>query len=142
LADFKSGKVRVLVATDIAARGLDIDRLPHVVNYELPHVAEDYVHRIGRTARAGNNGHAVSLVCIDENRLLHEIEKLLGNKIERQVLPGYEPDPRIKAEPIQNGRGRRPAGGGNKNSKPRQARQAGKPNGNRGSSSRRRAKRA
>jgi ATP-dependent RNA helicase RhlE len=142
LADFKSGKVRVLVATDIAARGLDIDRLPHVVNYELPHVAEDYVHRIGRTARAGNNGHAVSLVCIDENRLLHEIEKLLGNKIEKQVLPGYEPDPRIKAEPIQNGRGRRPSGGGNKNSKPRQARQAGKPNGNRGNSSRRRARRA
>jgi ATP-dependent RNA helicase RhlE len=141
LADFKSGKVRVLVATDIAARGLDIDRLPHVVNYELPHVAEDYVHRIGRTARAGNNGHAVSLVCIDENRLLHEIEKLLGIKIEKQVLPGYEPDPRIKAEPIQNGRGKRPAGG-NKRSRPRQARQTGQPNGNRGGSSRRRARRA
>jgi len=142
LADFKSGKVRVLVATDIAARGLDIDRLPHVVNYELPHVAEDYVHRIGRTARAGNNGHAVSLVCIDENRLLHEIEKLLGHKIEKQVLPGYEPDPRIKAEPIQNGRGRRPAGGGNKRSKPRQAQQAGKRNSNRNAPPRRRARRA
>jgi len=108
LADFKAGKVRVLVATDIAARGLDIDKLPHVVNYELPHVPEDYVHRIGRTARAGQDGHAVSLVCIDEEKLLRDIEKLLNTRIDKQVLPGYEPDPRIKAEPIQIGRGRRP----------------------------------
>ena len=143
LAEFKTGKVRVLVATDIAARGLDIDRLPHVVNYELPHVAEDYVHRIGRTARAGNNGHAVSLVCIDENRLLHDIEKLLGNPIKKQVLPGYEPDPRIKAEPIENGRGRRPGGGGgNRSGNPRHSQPAGKRNGNRGGASQRRAKRA
>ena len=107
LREFKAGTVRVLVATDIAARGLDIDRLPHVVNYELPHVAEDYVHRIGRTARAGQKGHAISLVCIDEQKLLNDIEHLLNCEIEKKVLPGYEPDPRIKAEPIQTGRSQR-----------------------------------
>jgi len=110
LQDFKAGKVRVLVATDIAARGLDIDGLPHVVNYELPHVAEDYVHRIGRTARAGNEGHAVSLVCVDEHKLLHGIEKLLRTTIHRETIPGYAPDPRIRPEPVVTGRGRRPAG--------------------------------
>jgi len=110
LRDFKSGSVRVLVATDIAARGLDIDRLPHVVNYELPHVPEDYVHRIGRTARAGQEGHAVSLVCVDEQKLLNDIERLLNCKIEKEVIPGYEPDPRIKAEPVQKGSPQRPAG--------------------------------
>lgn len=110
LADFKNGKARVLVATDIAARGIDIDRLPHVVNYELPHVPEDYVHRIGRTARAGQAGHAVSLVCVDEKHLLADIERLLKFNIEKQVIPGYEPDVRIKAEPIQQGRGQRPQG--------------------------------
>ena len=113
LADFKSGKVRILVATDIAARGLDIERLPHVVNYELPHVPEDYVHRIGRTARAGQDGHAVSLVCVDEEKLLRDIERLLKTRIEKQVLPGYEPDARIKAEPIQRGRPQRSGGQGN-----------------------------
>ncbi len=107
LRDFKDGSVRVLVATDIAARGLDIDRLPHVVNYELPHVPEDYVHRIGRTARAGNDGHAISLVCVDEKKLLADIERLLGAKIRKEVLPGYEPNPRIKAEPIHKGRPQR-----------------------------------
>ena len=111
LRDFKSGKVRVLVATDIAARGLDIDRLPHVVNYELPFVAEDYVHRIGRTARAGQKGHAVSLVCVDEIKLLREIEKLLGSDIRKEIIPGYEPDPRIKAEPLSKGGGQRSAAG-------------------------------
>jgi ATP-dependent RNA helicase RhlE len=110
LSDFKSGAVRVLVATDLAARGLDIDRLPHVVNYELPNVPEDYVHRIGRTARAGQEGHAVSLVCVDENGLLRGIERLLNAEIEKQILPGYEPDPRIKAEPIETGRGQRSGG--------------------------------
>ena len=110
LSEFKEGKVRVLVATDVAARGLDIDRLPHVVNYELPHVPEDYVHRIGRTARAGHQGHAVSLVCVDEHKLLADIEKLLGAKIRKETIPGYEPDPRIKAEPITQGRGQRPQG--------------------------------
>jgi len=105
LADFKSGSVRVLVATDIAARGIDINKLPHVVNFELPNVPEDYVHRIGRTARAGQEGHAVSLVCVDELKLLRDIEKVLGTNIEKVNLPGYDIDPRIKAEPIQNGRG-------------------------------------
>ena len=115
LADFKRGAVRVLVATDIAARGLDINLLPHVVNYELPNVPEDYVHRIGRTARAGNEGSAISLVCVDELKLLRDIEKLLGTKIEQEIVPGYEIDPRIKAEPIQNGRSRRSSGNRNGN---------------------------
>ena len=110
LRDFKAGKVRVMVATDIAARGLDIDRLPHVVNYELPFVPEDYLHRIGRTARAGQEGHAVSLVCVDEQKLLNDIERLLKGEIEKNVIPGYEPDPRIKAEPVQIGRSQRPTG--------------------------------
>ena len=111
LAAFKTGKVRVLVATDIAARGLDIAQLPHVVNYELPNVAEDYVHRIGRTGRAGNEGEAVSLVCVDEHKLLKGIERLLKQRLPQVVLPGYEPDPSIKPEPIQNGRNsRKPQG--------------------------------
>ncbi len=114
LAGFKKGDVRVLVATDIAARGLDIDQLPHVVNFELPNVPEDYVHRIGRTGRAGNEGEAVSLVCVDEHKLLRDIERLLKKPIPSVVLEGYEPDPSIQAEPIQNGRGGRsgkPGGG-------------------------------
>ena len=110
LADFKSGAVRVLVATDIAARGLDIDALPHVVNYELPNVPEDYVHRIGRTARAGREGHAVSLVCVDELKLLRDIEQLLKTPLEQEIVEGYTPDPSIRAEPIQRGRPQRAAG--------------------------------
>ncbi|NNF41143.1 MAG: DEAD/DEAH box helicase [Woeseiaceae bacterium] len=113
LRDFKRGAVRVLVATDLAARGLDIDRLPHVVNFELPNVPEDYVHRIGRTARAGHEGAAVSLVCVDELKLLRDIERLLGSKIRQEIVPGYEVDPRIKAEPIQNGRSQRSSGSRN-----------------------------
>ncbi|HBO21737.1 MAG TPA: ATP-dependent RNA helicase RhlE [Providencia sp.] len=101
LADFKSGDIRVLVATDIAARGIDIEQLPHVVNYELPNVAEDYVHRIGRTGRADATGMAVSLVCVDEIKLLKDIEKLLKKSIPLMTTEGYEPDPSIKAEPIQ-----------------------------------------
>ncbi len=97
--------MRVLVATDIAARGLDINQLPHVVNYELPNVAEDYVHRIGRTGRAGNEGQATSLVCVDENKLLGDIERLLKRDLPKLVIEGYEPDPSIRAVPIQNGRG-------------------------------------
>ena len=110
LDGFKSGAVRVLVATDIAARGLDIDRLPHVVNFELPNVPEDYVHRIGRTARAGREGHAVSLVCVDEHKLLADIERLLGAAIERRPVAGYEPDPTIAPQPIGNGRGQQARG--------------------------------
>ena len=105
LADFKSGDIRVLVATDIAARGIDIDQLPHVVNFELPNVAEDYVHRIGRTGRAGNEGEAVSLVCVDEHDLLKGIEKLIKKDIKKVHIDGFDVDPSIKAEPIQNGRG-------------------------------------
>lgn len=104
LADFKSGTLRVLVATDIAARGLDIDQLPHVVNFELPNVPEDYVHRIGRTGRAGNEGWACSLVCVDEHKLLADIEKLLKRKIEKKLESGFDVDPSISAEPIPNGR--------------------------------------
>jgi len=127
LADFKDGGIRVLVATDIAARGLDIDQLPHVVNYELPNVPEDYVHRIGRTGRAESTGEAISLVCVDEHKLLRDIERLLKREIPRIALPGYEPDPSIKAEPIVNGRqgsgGRgapRQGGGGQRSGAPRQ----------------------
>jgi ATP-dependent RNA helicase RhlE len=104
LADFKAGAVRALVATEVAARGLDIDQLPHVVNFELPHVPEDYVHRIGRTGRAGSEGEAVSLVCVDERALLAGIERLLGRELPRRVLGGFEPDPSIRAEPIETGR--------------------------------------
>jgi ATP-dependent RNA helicase RhlE len=116
LSGFKAGEVRVLVATDIAARGLDIDQLPHVVNYELPNVPEDYVHRIGRTGRAGLSGEAVSLVCVDENKLLADIERLLKQKLPREVIPGYEPDPNIKPEPIK--RGGRGDGQGQRRAKP------------------------
>ncbi len=117
LGGFKSGDVRVLVATDIAARGLDIDQLPHVVNYELPNVPEDYVHRIGRTGRAGNAGEAISLVCVDELKLLRDIERVLGRAIPKQVVDGYQPDASIAPEPIQNGR----RGRGDMRSAPRNA---------------------
>jgi ATP-dependent RNA helicase RhlE len=103
LADFKSGRTPILVATEIAARGLDIDALPHVVNYEQPMVAEDYVHRIGRTGRAGSPGHAVSLVCIDEHRLLRDIESVLGRPVPQVIVPGFEPDKAVRPEPILRG---------------------------------------
>ncbi len=90
LADFKNGAVRTLVATDIAARGLDIDSLPHVVNYDLPNVPEDYVHRIGRTGRAGETGCALSLVCAEEKEMLNDIEKVLRHDIPVEVIPGFE----------------------------------------------------
>ncbi len=83
----------MLVATDIAARGLDINELPHVVNFDLPNVAEDYVHRIGRTGRAGSNGEAVSLVCVDEHGLLKNIERLINQTLPKHIEPGFEPDP-------------------------------------------------
>jgi ATP-dependent RNA helicase RhlE len=104
LADFKSGDLQVLVATDIAARGIDIDQLPHVVNYELPNVPEDYVHRIGRTGRAGAQGEAVSLVCVDENGFLRDIEKLIKREIPKEIVPGFAPSPNERPEPIVLGR--------------------------------------
>ncbi len=110
LAKFKEGTLQVLVATDIAARGIDIAELPQVVNFDLPDVPEDYVHRIGRTGRAGSSGAALSLVCIDELKLLSAIERLLKRSLPQRVFPGFEPDPRIAAEPIQ--RGRQNQGGG------------------------------
>ena len=102
LDDFKAGTVRVLVATDIAARGIDIDQLPHVINFELPNVPEDYVHRIGRTGRAGNKGEAISLVCVDEHEYLFGIEKLIKQKINKIAIDGFKVDPNIKAESISN----------------------------------------
>jgi ATP-dependent RNA helicase RhlE len=113
LSGFKAGEVRVLVATDIAARGIDIHQLPHVVNLDLPNQAEDYVHRIGRTGRAGHNGHAVSLVAAEEHELLRAIERLIGNPLPRQEIPGFEPTV-LSAPPLDlsGGRGRGGGGGG------------------------------
>lgn len=115
LGDFKAGLVRVLVATDLAARGLDIAELPHVVNYDLPHVAEDYVHRIGRTGRAGSTGEAISLVSTEEQPLLAEIEKLLQRTVEQTIIagfePGAEPPPqqgRAQQQPAQRQQARQP----------------------------------
>ncbi len=119
LADFKSGDLQVLVATDIAARGIDIDQLPHVVNFELPNVPEDYVHRIGRTGRAGATGEAISLVCLDEDIFLKDIERLIKRSIPREAIAGFEAPASERAEPIVLGRmtigvggTRRNAGGG------------------------------
>jgi ATP-dependent RNA helicase RhlE len=110
LNDFKAGRVTLLIATEVAARGLDIEQLPHVVNYELPMVASDYIHRIGRTGRAGLEGDAVSLVCVDEAPMLREIERLLKAPIPSEVIPGFEPDRSIRAQPIRLRSGGRPAG--------------------------------
>jgi len=120
LDDFKAGKVNILVATDIAARGIDIEALEHVVNFELPMVPSDYVHRIGRTGRAGVGGLAVSLVCVDEGELLRDIQRLLHRALPTEVIAGFEPDRTLRPEPIalrsgemmgRNGRGV-PRGGG------------------------------
>jgi len=104
LSEFKDGSLRVLVATDIAARGLDIEELPHVVNFELPNVPEDYVHRIGRTGRAGMSGEAISLVCVDELKFLSDIEKLMKRQLPRRKIDGFEPDLSIRPVPIPMGR--------------------------------------
>ena len=104
LADFKTNELQVLVATDIAARGIDIDQLPHVVNFEMPNVPEDYVHRIGRTGRAGATGEAISLVCLDEDIFVKDIERLIKRSIARETVPGFEPPSSEKAEPIVLGR--------------------------------------
>lgn len=124
LADFKQGAVRVLVATDIAARGLDIEALPHVVNYELPNVPEDYVHRIGRTARAGAEGAAVSLVSGDERKLLGGIERLLGQKVPVEVITGFKAAPPDEPEPARRSAPppRRQEGAGQRPGKPRRRR--------------------
>jgi ATP-dependent RNA helicase RhlE len=104
LAGFKSGEVRALVATDIAARGIDIDELPHVVNYEIPNVSEDYVHRIGRTGRAGNDGAAVNLVCLDEEGFMQDIERFTKQNIPVQIIEGFGPEQGEVGEPIAMGR--------------------------------------
>ncbi len=96
LTQFKEGKIRVLVATDIASRGLDIEELPYVINYELPSIPEDYVHRVGRTGRAGRNGEAISLLDIYEKYDVRDIERLIGQKIPQEVVEGFEPDPTIR----------------------------------------------
>lgn len=113
LAGFKNGSIRVLVATDIAARGLDIPLLPHVINFEIPNISEDYVHRIGRTGRAGASGQAISLVSADEITYLRGIEKLIDMKIDVEIIEGFEPDPNASTEPIKPGQNR--GGGRNRN---------------------------
>jgi len=119
LSGFKSGEVQVMVATDIAARGLDIPLLPHVVNYELPNISEDYVHRIGRTGRAGASGEAISLVCGEEREYLKSIEKLVGLQLPVEIIEGFEPDPNAPSSPPKkkqrNARNSNPSGGGRQN---------------------------
>jgi ATP-dependent RNA helicase RhlE len=124
LAEFKKGDLRVLVATDIAARGIDISELPHVVNYELPNVPEDYVHRIGRTGRAGANGEAISLVCVDELDFLRSIERLTKRSLPRVTVSGFEPDPNARAQPIQL-RSQQHRGGPARGAQPGKVRSAG-----------------
>jgi ATP-dependent RNA helicase RhlE len=116
LAGFKSNSIRVLVATDIAARGLDIPLLPHVINFELPNISEDYVHRIGRTGRAGASGEALSLVSADETEFLRDIQKLVGIKIPVEIVEGFEPDPNASTKPLKQGGGGRNRNSGNRNS--------------------------
>jgi ATP-dependent RNA helicase RhlE len=112
LSEFKSGALQALVATDIAARGLDIEQLPHVINFDLPHVPEDYVHRIGRTGRAGATGEAISLVCADDKPLLTDIERVIRRQVPREIVAGFEPNPHERAEPIVRQRGQGKSGYG------------------------------
>ena len=134
LAGFKNKDIRVLVATDIAARGLDIPLLPHVVNYELPNIPEDYVHRIGRTGRAGANGVALSLVCAEETSYLTSIEKLTKQRFKKEIVEGFEPDPNASTVPPKQGGGRQQRGGG----RPSNNRQGSAGGGNRSNNNRRR----
>ncbi|MEW5770003.1 MAG: DEAD/DEAH box helicase [Pseudomonadota bacterium] len=127
LSEFKNGELQVLVATDIAARGIDISELPHVVNYELPNVPEDYVHRIGRTGRAGAEGEAISLVCVDEFDYLRGIERLIKRQLPKEVVPGFEPDLNARPQPIQlRSQEHQQRGGGGGRGQPR-GNAAGKP---------------
>jgi len=128
LSGFKASTIRVLVATDIAARGLDIPLLPHVINFELPNIPEDYVHRIGRTGRAGASGEALSLVSADETTFLRDIETLVGMKFPVEIVEGFEPDPNASTDPEK----KQQCGGGNRSKASSSAKQAG------GNSSRRR----
>ena len=123
LNDFKAGRVTLLIATEVAARGIDIEELPHVVNFELPMVPADYLHRIGRTGRAGVEGDAISLVCVDEAPLLRDIERLLGRAIPSEPIPGFEPNAAIRPEPIRL----RTAGGGRGHAPARPGRRPGAP---------------
>ncbi len=134
LNGFKNNDVRVLVATDIAARGLDIPLLPHVVNYELPNIPEDYVHRIGRTGRAGANGVALSLVCAEETSYLVSIEKLTKQRFKKEIVEGFEPDPNASNVPPKQGGGGQRRGGG----RPSNNRQGSAGGGNRSNHNRRR----
>ena len=145
LAGFKNGSIRVLVATDIAARGIDIPLLPHVINFELPNIPEDYVHRIGRTGRAGANGKALSLVSADETSYLKAIEKLTQQKLPVEIVSGFEPDPNASTAPIKQGqgRGRRPqnsnrgnSGNSRSNTNSRSNRSGGSSNSNSGNRNR------
>jgi ATP-dependent RNA helicase RhlE len=131
LAGFKNHDIRVLVATDIAARGLDIPLLPHVVNYELPNIPEDYVHRIGRTGRAGANGVALSLVCAEETSYLASIEKLTKQRFKKEIVEGFEPDPNASTVPPKQGGGRHKRGGRPKNNRQGSARGGNRSNHNR-----------
>jgi len=119
LAGFKNNSIKVLVATDIAARGLDIPLLPHVINFELPNISEDYVHRIGRTGRAGASGEALSLVSADETTYLKDIEKLVGIKIPIEIVEGFEPNPNASIQPLKRGQGG--GGGRNQNRSPKRS---------------------
>src|SRR5690606_31162522 len=130
LDDFKSGRVTTLVATDIAARGLDIDQLPAVINFELPMVAEDYVHRIGRTGRAGADGKAISLVSHDEVKRLHAIEKLISRDIQQQTISGFEPESPLASAQMQRAKSPRPRHGSGQNRGAGQARGNGQGRGN------------
>ena len=131
LADFKNGNIPVLVATDIAARGLDIDQLPQVVNFELPNVPEDYVHRIGRTGRAGSTGAAISLVDEEETKFLKDIEKLIKREIPKVKVEGFVPPAKQEPEPPRLFRGQQPNRGGQpKQGQAKQGQGRNKPSGN------------